>query len=138
MPRYDSIEEQLLSGRSIDEETGCWRWTKLHSEQGYGKVNICGRQWFVHRAAYDLWVDEILEDHGICHTIDDGICYPDCFNPAHLEMLPNVEISERGMAQRKLRASPAPGCRPAPQNSPSGPGEPQDASRQASATPGPR
>ena len=95
---FNSIEEQLLASRLIDEESGCWRWTKGHDEGGGGHVAINRKLMRVNRVAYDLWIDEIPEGFYVTHTTDDGICYPDCFNPEHLMLISIDENQSRASA----------------------------------------
>ena len=75
-----SLEERMLSRRSIDEN-GCWNWTGARAGQGgYGLTNIGPRKLYVHRAAFGLWKHPIPPGLKVLHHCDN----PRCFNPDHL------------------------------------------------------
>lgn len=88
----------------IDPTTRCWRWTGKPNREGYGRVQVAGRLWRVHRYMYSTLVRELaadeVPDHR-CHT-DDPACYDSwacphrlCGNPAHLEPVTGAENSAR-------------------------------------------
>lgn len=61
-------------------ESGCWIWTANTHKQGYGKLNVNGKQEPAHRTAYKLYKGEIPENMMVCHSCD----IPECVNPDHL------------------------------------------------------
>lgn len=63
----------------IDEETGCWIYTKRINHNGYGMINYNGQPWLVHRLIFKevMFKDLPLV---VCHKCDN----PPCWNPEHL------------------------------------------------------
>jgi hypothetical protein len=58
---------------------GCWIWTDSKS-QGYGRFNLNGRHWRVHRLSYTVHKGSIPDGLFVCHSCD----IPACLNPDHL------------------------------------------------------
>lgn len=73
--------ERLLESREIDNETGCWLWTKSRGKKGYGQIWYKGKFVRVSRLAYEVFVGPIPEGLNVLHKCDN----PPCFNPDHLE-----------------------------------------------------
>jgi hypothetical protein len=61
-------------------DTGCWEWSGLRNDKGYGRLWYAGRGWNAHRLAYQAWVKPVSDDVVIRHTCDN----PPCINPKHL------------------------------------------------------
>ena len=76
------IEARLLKFRRIDPVTGCWLWTGLFWDYGYGKLAVRRKAYRTHRLAMYVWRGFDLERDRryICHRCD----VPACFNPDHL------------------------------------------------------
>lgn len=60
--------------------SGCWRWTRGTTSDGYGTILHNGRAVPVHRLAYEQLVEPISEDLAIVHRCHERLC---C-NPEHL------------------------------------------------------
>lgn len=89
----DQLLAHILCNIEIDEETGCWHWTRSLNTNGYGHVRRDGRLAYVHRIVYERLVGPIppgyLIDHQ-CHNADlacvvGSECqHRRCANPDHL------------------------------------------------------
>jgi len=87
------MASRLLS-RAVMDERGCWLWTGGKNDSGYGMVGfrLNGKQPYVHRLAYELFVGPIPADHQVDH-----LCrVRHCLNPAHLEVVTLGENVRRG------------------------------------------
>ena len=74
--------EQILSkmlNRKI-EEAGCWIWTGVKNQRGYGYLRIDGRMQKVTRTMFSIVKHPLAEGEQVLHTCDN----PACFNPDHL------------------------------------------------------
>lgn len=89
----EEIERHLLDNRTVTP-TGCWEWTRAHTEHGYGITAALGLGWRrirVTRLAMHLWREfDPNSERDILHRCDN----PPCFNPDHLlegDMKANVQ-----------------------------------------------
>lgn len=77
----EDAAEWLWSRVEIDEQTGCWNWTGIINNTGYGRVtNALGRKRIhVHKAAYIVSFGDPGSDL-VLHKCDNK----KCCNPKHL------------------------------------------------------
>lgn len=38
MPKGQTLQERFNNAYYIDEQTGCWEWTKSKDKDGYGRI----------------------------------------------------------------------------------------------------
>lgn len=88
----------------------CWPWHSTLDSDGYGVIQLEGRQVKAHRWVYEREVgiipDGLTLDH-LCHTasvtcMEAAKCeHRRCVNPAHLEPVTNAENVRRARAQQQ-------------------------------------
>lgn len=89
------VAPRLFSKLVIDQSTGCLLWTGACNDQGYGHLHVggrTGRQVYVHRLMYELFVDSVPDGLEIDHLCK----VPRCASPAHLEAVTHRENILRG------------------------------------------
>ena len=80
MSRYNKpLASRIMNSVDVNEN-GCLVWNKSVSHNGYGLMNVGGKNARVHRVAYELAFGEIPNGQQVCHMCD---C-PPCCNPRHL------------------------------------------------------
>ena len=73
--------KSFLESKRLITEMGCWEWTGFKDRDGYGKITIQGKQYYVHRVMAWICKDFDLESKlETAHTCDN----PPCCNPEHL------------------------------------------------------
>lgn len=77
MDRTERRMKELLSGRRIKEETGCWLWKFSKTPKGYGKFNS---NEFVHIVSFELFKGPRIPGLDVMHSCNTK----HCFNPDHL------------------------------------------------------
>lgn len=85
-PIRERIEDKI-----VRSPTGCWTWTGHTNGRGYGRIGVDGREQYVHRVAYELFVGPIPEGLEIDHLCKNTRCV----NPAHLEPVTHDENVRR-------------------------------------------
>lgn len=104
------VRARLLA-RVLVVASGCWEWTGLVVDEGYGKVCYRGnRGHLAHRAFYQEFVGPVPAgltlDHR-CHTEDAScpggpVCrHRRCVNPQHLEPMTTEQNSSLSVWARK-------------------------------------
>lgn len=85
--------------------TPCWNWKAWRDDNGYGRVKINGRHYWVHRAAYAIFVRSIPAGREIDHRCNN----PSCFNPKHLRCrCPLLNAADGGRHRHKKYADEIP------------------------------
>ena len=87
--RMESDLIERVRARTLeDPSSGCWLWQgALNKKNGYGLVQIEGRQHVAHRAMYEQYFGPIpkgLESHHVCFN-------KHCCNPAHILLVTKAE-----------------------------------------------
>ena len=58
----------------IDRSSDCWRWPGAWQANGYPLVKFQGRQWLVHRLAYNLLIGPLDQDQQLDKTCGQAGC----------------------------------------------------------------
>lgn len=96
------IEKRFWKHVSTEPNTGCWLWTGMLSDLGYGRLWSREKQLPInaHRLSYEMHKgkipDNLTLDH-LCRTRS-------CVNPDHLEAVPLQENIRRGFSPPAMNA----------------------------------
>jgi hypothetical protein len=77
----------LVMLKVVELPSGCWVWTGCTDDDGYGKVQVDGRDLKVHRYLYEEIVGEIPEGFEIDHVC----CTRTCVKPLHLTAMTHAD-----------------------------------------------
>ena len=82
MPQYQPLEERFHAKYAIDEKSGCWIWTAVLNDKGYGMIGLprTNRIARAHRVSWQLHKGDIPTGLYVLHRCDT----PSCVNPEHL------------------------------------------------------
>lgn len=80
----------------MDAETGCWRWTGMLNDYGYGRYS----HGLTHRITYTQMVGSIPDGMELDHLCRNR----DCCNPRHVEVVTAQENTRRGQGPAGLNA----------------------------------
>ena len=106
--RRNTTETVLRRHVPVGDPSECWPWQGVRTKrQGYGVVNVEGRQVKAHRLAYEFAKGPIPSGQIVRHACDN----PPCCNPAHLLVGTHGDNArdkaERGRSMFGERASTA-------------------------------
>jgi len=90
-----SLHDRLIERREVVGD--CWIFTGARTGGGYGSIGTGGRhgkRHYTHRLSYELHVGPIPDGMQIDHLCRVRAC----FNPAHLEAVPQAVNVRRGMS----------------------------------------
>jgi hypothetical protein len=78
-PRSYPTTEEAFWARVVKTGDGCWQWTGVTNEWGYGRL-VPPHNVLAHRFSWTLHFGAIPEGMLVCHTCDN----PSCARPGHL------------------------------------------------------
>lgn len=88
--RYTIAEAERFWSKAARGDEGCWLWSASVRQNGYGQINLAGRNRSAHRVAWELAHGEIptglLVDHICRHRA--------CVNPDHLRLATKKQNAE--------------------------------------------
>jgi hypothetical protein len=88
------LQERFLEKIDLDDETGCWLWTRYIDRSGYGRFHRPTGSPLAHRYAYEEFAGNGPVPEGM-HL--DHLCgVRHCVNPEHLEVVTPLENFRRG------------------------------------------
>lgn len=76
----------------VEKTDGCWNWTAVKNQKGYGRFKLDGRLRSAHRVSYEMCVGPIPDGLVIDHLCRN----PSCVRPDHLEAVTSGENTRRG------------------------------------------
>lgn len=89
---------ELLEERTLHiPECSCWIWDGTLDKDGYGKLNIHGKNHMAHRVSYEIFIGQIPEKKVIDHLCRNRCCV----NPRHMEVVTSRENTVRGVCHHR-------------------------------------
>lgn len=107
-----SMTPSRFWAHALKQPNGCWYWSNVPTQYGYGKVRHEGKQTSAHRVAYMLAVGPIPAGHDVdhkCHNEDEscpgGSTCPHrrCINPDHLQPATRAQNLNAGRGPSAVR-----------------------------------
>jgi hypothetical protein len=100
-----SVRNSFWTNNAFDEATGCWNWTGVRIDGGYGRIVFNGnRHTLVHRLSAHLYLGFDLKSKLlVCHRCDN----PSCFNPKHLFIGTNLDNMKDAVAKGRFKRNNA-------------------------------
>ena len=99
--RTESISDVVLKNYTVSP-AGCWEWTGLYTEDGYGIINYNYRKIRAHRASYQhFFKKKIKSTDYVCHRCDN----PKCINPDHLFLGQQVDNLHDAIGKGRIPGS---------------------------------
>ncbi len=92
-----NIEERFYNRVHKSSYKDCWPWLGTVTKQGYGSIQIDGKNILAHRLSYLVHKGIIKEKHVIDHTC----CNKSCVNPSHLEQVTAQQNTIRYQNKRR-------------------------------------
>lgn len=80
---FNKIKNKLLKYSIIDTTSGCWLWQRSRKKDGYARIYIDKKFYYVHRVSFF-----ISNGHWPAKHIDHLCKTKHCINPNHLEDVP--------------------------------------------------
>ncbi len=79
---YPSPQEigRLLKRFKVDMVSGCWEWQGKRTPDGYGKIQLRGKEYRIHRISFEVFVSQLIDAEDVHH----GCRNRRCGNPDHL------------------------------------------------------
>lgn len=83
----------------IDTPDGCWLWTGMLKENGYGIVTLSKKRYYAHRISWELHCGPIPEKMCVLHKCD----HPACVRPDHLFLGTRADNMQDMIQKRRER-----------------------------------
>src|ERR1017187_469479 len=74
-----SLKDRLLRRIQVTA-SGCWEWTGFRDKDGYGRINVNGKETVASRAMWTVCKGQMPPGQQVYHSCDN----PPCINPNHL------------------------------------------------------
>jgi hypothetical protein len=102
----DKVKERFFA--KVDKTDTCWNWTGARAAyrpkrkiaeatQGYGMLNINGRNFYAHRASWLMHKGPLIKGLVIDHLCENTLCV----NPEHMQQVTNEENAQRSPKHSK-------------------------------------
>ena len=81
----------------INQETGCWEWSRAKQPSGYGEIRLANQTFYAHRVMYQLFRGKIPKGKELDHLCRNR----PCVHPLHLEIVTHGENARRAWKAKK-------------------------------------